>query len=91
LHIPKNVCVGKFKEELVFWGIDDSNVEECCLRKIYDYENQQKFMVNLKSEFDQTCKSIQEEKKFESIVQSTRKRLWEILDYRTDDLYAQVI
>lgn len=91
LHVPKNICIGKFKEELVYWGIDDSRVGECCLRKIYDYDNQQKCLVKFKSDYGETCKPPKKENDDGFTVQSIRNRLWEIVDYRKNDIYGQVL
>ncbi|XP_061195753.1 potassium voltage-gated channel subfamily B member 2-like [Saccostrea echinata] len=90
LHTPKNVCVGKFKEELDFWGIDDSTVEECCLRKIYDYDLQQKSLLKFKSDFSRREMKCEEQDNNNISTKSLRQQIWEILDYKNDSLYAKV-
>ncbi|XP_062621826.1 potassium voltage-gated channel subfamily B member 1-like [Saccostrea cucullata] len=90
LHIPKSVCVGKFKEELEFWGIDDSAMEECCLRKLYDYDLQQKSLLKFKSDFSRRQKKCEELDNNNISTKSLRQQVWEILDYQNDSIYAKV-
>ncbi|XP_062577925.1 potassium voltage-gated channel subfamily F member 1-like [Saccostrea cucullata] len=90
LHIPKSVCVGKFKEELEFWGIDESAMEECCLRKLYDYDLQQKSLLKFKCDFSRRQKKCEDRDNNNISTKSLRQKVWEILDYQNDSIYAKV-
>ena len=33
LHVPMNVCGAVVKRELLWWQLDDGNIENCCWMK----------------------------------------------------------
>lgn len=39
LHMPNNVCPGAFRCELEYWGIPDSNLQQCCYYRYVDSVN----------------------------------------------------
>ncbi|XP_075694394.1 voltage-gated potassium channel regulatory subunit KCNG4 isoform X2 [Rhinoderma darwinii] len=35
LRLLRDMCALSFQDELMYWGIEDSNLERCCLRKLF--------------------------------------------------------
>ncbi|XP_033748605.1 potassium voltage-gated channel subfamily C member 3-like [Pecten maximus] len=35
LHVPGNVCPGKFQRDLDFWGVPNHKIEKCCWNVLY--------------------------------------------------------
>lgn len=54
LRLLREMCALSFQEELVYWGIEDENLEWCCRRKLYqkveDLEEIKRFEVLLTEE-----------------------------------------
>lgn len=52
LHIPNDMCPSVFRQELHFWGIDETNLAKCCFVKYMAYfEDQEALKVNLQLSF----------------------------------------
>ncbi|KAF6030257.1 hypothetical protein EB796_011429 [Bugula neritina] len=69
LHIPADVCGPAFEEELLFWGIDEKQIESCCWGNYSQHRDAQQTLVELK--IDSNFEKNDEESEYGDDVGST--------------------
>ena len=85
LHMPQNICVPYFIEEMDFWGLDDTTLAPCCWAKYQNYREEKEVVENL-SEFDCDKRLIDTS----SRPGWCRWKLWTVLEYPSSSIVAQV-
>ena len=95
LHCPNDVCGPLFEEELLFWGIDELQMEPCCWS---NYTQHREAQATLKA-FEGLQKSVDESENegnafgvHRRVHRGTqwRKEIWSMLEKPYSSKYAQV-
>lgn len=95
LHCPGDVCGPLFQEELLFWGIDELQMEPCCWSNYTQHRDAQ---ATLKA-FEGLQKSVEESENESSAFRASRKvsrgsklkkEIWAMLEKPYSSKYAQV-
>ena len=92
LHMPASVCTMEFKAELEFWGIEPSEMENCCYSKYVSFFDDQSALKIL--ETDQLNKIAERkdlhERSNTSGWRAVQAKAWLILEEPTYSLFARV-
>jgi potassium voltage-gated channel Shab-related subfamily B protein 1 len=87
LHIVEKFCSNKFKDDLLYWGIEEFYLEVCCQQKYYEgidgildeIINDEKKMMKEKKEM-----------KFKNCYPNIREKLWILLENPKSSVFARV-
>ena len=100
LHSPHDVCGPLFEDELLFWGIDEKQMEPCCWTYYTQHreaqENLKFFEAAEMSDDDDDCNSELGEIVSENFVgeqscwQKYKPRIWNVLEHQRSSKLARV-
>ena len=82
LHFPSNICAPLFKEELDYWGLQESRIANCCWKTYVEYE-QDKQAINKLNDAIEAHKRLAkkyEERVIGSCVGNFRFKIWTFLE-----------
>ncbi|XP_013387567.1 potassium voltage-gated channel protein Shaw [Lingula anatina] len=86
LHIPVNACAPAVKAELQFWGIDDSEMAECCWGNYSSYQKTEDMLAKFDSFLGKTH---EKPKKTDSNWEQARSRIWNDLENPDASCFAK--
>ena len=77
LHLVDDICVISFRDDLIYWGIDEYYLELCCQNKYHQkkehvLEEMKKEVELLKIEKDETFN--------EQCCPNTRRKIWDLVE-----------
>ena len=84
LHLPQNICPTAVKAELLFWGIPEAAISDCCW-KLYFRHLKDMHIFNI---INSTLHSLNPDTEVE--VNSLRERLWLTMSVPDYSLFAKV-
>ncbi|XP_050408726.1 potassium voltage-gated channel subfamily C member 1 isoform X2 [Patella vulgata] len=91
LHIPTNMCGPSLQNELVFWGIDELDIERCCWTNYNTWKTQCRSLEKL--EYDRklsTTQNIILNKHNSTCWQRYRSKIWTFLQDPTSSRIAKI-
>ena len=78
LHYPPDVCGPLFNEELLFWGIDETQMEDCCWESYTAHKDKLEKLVGFKGPHFES--ENEEMAHANTKIQKLRACIWAILD-----------
>lgn len=91
LHMPGDMCVGAFKREMEFWGINPHVMENCCYHRYVTFVREQDILNGF------LTKTKKAEECLDNLLsdQSSkwarlRSRIWTVLDNKDNSILTQV-
>ncbi|ESO98688.1 hypothetical protein LOTGIDRAFT_51628, partial [Lottia gigantea] len=91
LHIPTNMCGPSLQNELLFWGIDELDIERCCWTNYNTWKTQCRSLEKL--EYDRKLSTTQHivlNKHNSTCWQRYRSRIWTFLQDPTSSVKAKI-
>ena len=88
LHIPTDVCPNKFREELLYWGLTENNIEPCCYTKYVSFFGDMKVLKVLETE--ENLRKITRDRIDTLSKISLRAKIWTIMEYPSSSILAKV-
>ncbi|CAC5359070.1 KCNC1 [Mytilus coruscus] len=93
LHVPSGVCLGEFKDELKFWGIDPKHLSKCCMGQFITFCDDQDVLQILEN--DQIKKEnnrtkLKSRKQSEGMWKYIQAKGWLILEEPSTSIFAKV-
>ena len=89
LHLSEIICVNSFKQELLFWELDEDQIDICCKLKFFNQISE----VEEQIEFERNA--IKRFKDLEyfgpRFYPDLRRKIWNLFDKPESSIYAQVI
>ena len=77
LHLYENICVLAFRQDLLYWNIDECFLDSCCLMKYH--QRKDALMDEVRKEEESEREQINSEK-FVSCLPKWRKKLWDLME-----------
>jgi hypothetical protein len=77
LHLYENVCVLAFHEDLIYWGIDECFLDNCCHMKYHARKDQLLEEVRKEEECEREKITVE---KFVHCFPAWRKKLWDLVE-----------
>ena len=78
LHMPSNICLSIFKEELTYWGIDSTLIEPCCYCRTQTKD--EKVLNNAKTmEIDEGEDQL-EDQFSNACLGGLRRQIWDLFE-----------
>lgn len=90
LHLPTNICGPFVRKELIFWGIDESLIDPCCMPAYMRYDEEKRTKQTLFRDCFEDIDSMQNLVKFSRGWKKWRYRLWLFMDHPTSSFAAKV-
>uniref|UniRef100_A0A5K3FEC6 BTB domain-containing protein n=1 Tax=Mesocestoides corti TaxID=53468 RepID=A0A5K3FEC6_MESCO len=90
LHLPTNICGPFVRKELIFWGIDESLIDPCCMPAYMRYDEEKRTKKTLFRDCFEDIDSMQNLVKFSRGWKKWRYRMWLFMDHPTSSFAAQV-
>lgn len=87
LHLPDDLCVMSFKEDLDYWEIDDYNLDSCCQQRYH--QRRDNVFEEMKKEME-SLKEHDEELFGTSKLERYQKFVWDLLEKPQTSLAARV-
>ncbi|CAJ1084208.1 potassium voltage-gated channel subfamily G member 2 [Xyrichtys novacula] len=73
LRLLREMCALSFQEELLYWGVEENNLDWCCLRKLRLRQEEFKEQQRLEEEAELTSpQSCEESQQLPGVVEETR-------------------
>ena len=87
LHLMDDVCVISFHDDLVYWDVDENNLELCCQTKYQ--EKKEYFLEEMRKEVD--LLTVETEKTFsDQCLPNTKRKLWNLFENSHSSKTARV-
>ncbi|KAK3581332.1 hypothetical protein CHS0354_016175 [Potamilus streckersoni] len=86
LHMPSGICPGAFKKELEFWKIGKEELSDCCYLKYQTFFDDQNSLEDFGRQMERKTTSLTHTSR-----SNVRERIWEILDYQSSSVTANVL
>ena len=91
LHYPYDVCGPLFKEELLFWGIDEEQMEDCCWEAYTTHRDKLEMLKGFKGpHFAQDGEDDDDSVFLNTKVSRLKRRIWNFLDDPYSSRFARV-
>lgn len=90
LHLPTNICGPFVRKELIFWGIDESLIDPCCMPAYMRYDEEKRTKKTLFRDCFEDIDSMQNLVKFSRGWKKWRYRMWLFMDHPTSSFAAQI-
>lgn len=90
LHLPTNICGPFVRKELIFWGIDESLIDPCCMPAYMRYDEEKRTKKTLFRDCFEDIDSMKNLVKFSRGWKKWRYRMWLFMDHPTSSFAAQV-
>ncbi|VDL94699.1 unnamed protein product [Schistocephalus solidus] len=90
LHLPSNICGPFVRKELIFWGIDESLIDPCCMPAYMRYDEEKRTKKTLFRDCFEDIDSMQNLVKFSRGWKKWRYRLWLFMDHPSSSFVAKV-
>ena len=78
LHMFENMCVLAFHEDLIYWGIEDCYLENCCHLKYH--QRKDALLDEIRKEEDASKENVSTEKFGSHCFPAVRKRVWDLME-----------
>ena len=107
LHTPTDVCGPAFEEELLFWGIDEKQIESCCWGSYSQHRDAQHTLEELKIDSNNTEETDYDDTQFGSTAEKfgimesedvsrsswdrIKPKIWAVIDGHSGSLAAKVM
>lgn len=88
LHIPTDVCLSKFREELLYWGLTENNIEPCCYTKYVSFFDDMEVLKVLETA-ENLRKTTRDRIDTLSKI-SLRAKVWTAMEYPSSSVLAKV-
>nr|CUU00318.1 hypothetical transcript [Hymenolepis microstoma] len=90
LHLPTNICGPFVRKELIFWGIDESLIDPCCMPAYMRYDEEKRTKKTLFRDCFEDIDSMKNLVKFSRGWKKWRYRMWLFMDHPTSSFAAQI-
>ena len=77
MHIRDNICIISFQEDLQYWGINESDLNKCCLHKYY-YKKEE-VLENMQKDSEYLTNETTE--KFKGYFPNIRRKIWNLVEH----------
>jgi potassium voltage-gated channel Shab-related subfamily B member 1 len=88
LHLVEDLCVLSFRDDLAYWGIDESYLESCCHLKYH--QKIEAIMEEIRKEEEAEKEKVTSEK-FVGCFPKVRKKVWDLMENPQTSTAARVI
>ncbi|KAL3315393.1 hypothetical protein Ciccas_005970 [Cichlidogyrus casuarinus] len=90
LHLPSSICGPFVRKELIFWGIDESLIEPCCMPAYMRYDEEKRTKNTLFRDCFEDIDSMQNLVQYSRGLKKWRYRMWLFMDHPSSSLPAKV-
>nr|VZI23028.1 unnamed protein product [Spirometra erinaceieuropaei] len=90
LHLPSNICGPFVRKELIFWGIDESLIDPCCMPAYMRYDEEKRTKKTLFRDCFEDIDSMQNLVKFSRGWKKWRYRMWLFMDHPSSSFAAKL-